>query len=172
MKVLLKKTARFARSLLAGTCTFFFISTGFAEEEVIEEQVVTGSRLTATTNETASQPISSISEEALTESGQFDIGEVLNDNPSLLNSVTATNSLDASAANIGQTQNFGGAILPVCQTFSDTHTVEVSSVIAGKVTNTNLVICHNTSPTQFTSERNALSTKCRSCYCLSMVSNY
>ena len=111
MKVLLKQTARFARGLLAGTCTFFFISTGFAEEEVIEEQVVTGSRLTATTNETASQPISSISEEALTESGQFDIGEVLNDNPSLLNSVTATNSLDASAANIGQTQNFGGAAL-------------------------------------------------------------
>ena len=73
--------------------------------------MVTGSRLTATTNETASQPISSISEEALTESGQFDIGEVLNDNPSLLNSVTATNSLDASAANIGQTQNFGGAAL-------------------------------------------------------------
>ena len=29
------------------------------------------------------------------------------------------------------TQNFGGAILPVCQTFSDTHTVEVSSIIAG-----------------------------------------
>ena len=56
------------------------------------------------------------------------------------------------------TQNFGGAILPVCQTFSDTHTVEVSSVIAGKVTNTNLVICHNTSPTQFTSDRNAFST--------------
>ena len=28
---------------------------------------------------------------------------------------------------------FGGAILPVCQTFSDTHTVDVSSVIAGQV---------------------------------------
>ena len=95
MKVLLKKTARFVKSLLAGVCTFFFIATGYAEEEVIEEVVVTGSRLATTTNETASQPISSISEEALTESGQFDIGEVLNDNPSLLNSVTATNSLDA-----------------------------------------------------------------------------
>ena len=43
------------------------------------------------------------------------------------------------------TQNFGGAILPVCQTFSDTHTVEVSSIIAGKVSNTDLVICNNTS---------------------------
>ena len=83
---------------------------GFAEEEVIEEQVVTGSRL-QTTNETASQPIATISEQALSKSGQFDIGEVLNDSPSLLTSVTGTNSLDASAANIGQTQNFGGAAL-------------------------------------------------------------
>ena len=56
------------------------------------------------------------------------------------------------------TQNFGGAILPVCQTFSDTHTVEVSSIIAGKVSNTDLVICNNTAPSQFNSERNAFST--------------
>ena len=111
MKVLLKKTARFARSLLAGTCTLFFTATGFAEEEVIEEVVVTGSRLATTSNETASQPIASISEAALSKSGQFDIAEVLNDSPSLLNSITATNSLDSSAANIGQTQNFGGSAL-------------------------------------------------------------
>ena len=65
MKVLVKQTARFARSLLAGACTLFFIATGFAEEEVIEEVVVTGSRLTTTSNETASQPIASVSEEAL-----------------------------------------------------------------------------------------------------------
>ena len=77
MKVLLRKAGKFAKTLLAGSFTFFFVSTGFAEEEVIEEQVVTGSRLAATTNETASQPISSISEEALTESGQFDIGKYL-----------------------------------------------------------------------------------------------
>ena len=86
------------------------INPSFAEEEVIEEQIVTGSRL-QTTNETASQPIATISEQALSKSGQFDIGEVLNDSPSLLTSVTGTNSLDSSAANIGQTQNFGGAAL-------------------------------------------------------------
>ena len=39
MKVLLKRTARFARSLLAGACTLFFIATGFAEEEVIEDEL-------------------------------------------------------------------------------------------------------------------------------------
>ena len=56
------------------------------------------------------------------------------------------------------TQNFGGAILPLCQTFSDVHTVEVNSVIAGKVSNTNLAICYNTIPSAFTSERDAYST--------------
>ena len=56
------------------------------------------------------------------------------------------------------TQNFGGAVLPLCQTFSDVHTVEVNTVIAGKVSNTNLVICHNTFPSEFTSERDAYST--------------
>jgi len=56
------------------------------------------------------------------------------------------------------TESFGGAILPVCQTFSDTHSVEVSSVIAGKVSNTNLVICNNTAPTAFNSIRNAYAT--------------
>ncbi len=111
MKVLLRKTARFAKSLLAGACTFLFISTGFAEEEVIEEVVVTGSRLSATSNETASQPISSMDEATLTKAGAFDIGEVLNDAPSLLTSITSTNSLDGSASNIGQTQNFGGSAL-------------------------------------------------------------
>ena len=67
------------------------VNPSFAEEEVIEEQIVTGSRL-QTTNETASQPIATISEQALSKSGQFDIGEVLNDSPSLLTSVTGTNS--------------------------------------------------------------------------------
>ena len=65
------------------------INPSLAEEEVIEEQIVTGSRL-QTTNETASQPIATISEQALSKSGQFDIGEVLNDSPSLLTSVTGT----------------------------------------------------------------------------------
>ena len=56
------------------------------------------------------------------------------------------------------TQNFGGAILPLCQTFSDVHTVEVNNIIAGKVSNTDLVICYGTQPSEFTSERDAYST--------------
>ena len=81
-----------------------------ASDEIIEEVVVTGSRI-ATSNETSSQPLLSISSDALTNSGQFDLSEVLNDTPSLTSSITATNSLDATAANVGGTNNIGGAAL-------------------------------------------------------------
>ncbi|MGA0317018.1 MAG: PKD domain-containing protein [Flavobacteriaceae bacterium] len=56
------------------------------------------------------------------------------------------------------TQNFGGAVLPNCETYSDVHTVEINSVIAGKVSTTDLVICHNTQPSEFISERDGYST--------------
>ena len=83
------------------------------EEEVeIEEVVVTGTRL-KTSNTNSSQPIVSVSAEDLIEGGQLDISEVLNDAPPLLNSVSATNSLDGVASNLDldNTQNFGGAAL-------------------------------------------------------------
>ena len=38
MKVLLRKAGKFAKTLLAGSFTFFFIATGVAEEEVIESR--------------------------------------------------------------------------------------------------------------------------------------
>ena len=81
-----------------------------ASNEIIEEVVVTGSRI-ATSNETSSQPLLSISSDALTNSGQFDLSEVLNDTPSLTSSITATNSIDATASNVDGTNNFGGAAL-------------------------------------------------------------
>ena len=86
----------------------------YAEEDSVdmEEVVVTGTRLKAG-NINASQPISTISAEQIIEGGQLDISEVLNDTPALLNSVSATNSLDSVASNLdaGSTQNFGGAAL-------------------------------------------------------------
>ncbi len=78
-------------------------------EEVIEEVVVTGSRI-QTTNETSSQPILSVTQEAVASSGQFDLSEVLNDTPALLNSISSTNSLDSEAENL-DTENFGGSAL-------------------------------------------------------------
>ena len=58
----------------------------------------------------------------------------------------------------GITQNFGGAILPLCNTFSDVHTVEVNTVISGSIDNADPVICYNTPPSPFTSVRNGSST--------------
>ena len=105
------KTKKTVAGLLTGLLAYTpsALSQEGAVEE-IEEVVVTGTRL-KTTNENSSQPIVSLGEDALAKSGEFDIGEVLNDTPALLNSVTSTNSVDSSAVNIGQTQNFGGAAL-------------------------------------------------------------
>ena len=55
-------------------------------------------------------------------------------------------------------QNFAGGVLPLCQTFSDVHTVEVNTIIAGSIDNANPIICYNTQPSIFTSKRNAYST--------------
>mgnify|MGYP001161090898 FL=1 len=107
---------RMPRSVLATTLALnmavlpMTLSAEEVSEEIIEEVVVTGSRI-ATTNETSSQPLLSISSDALTSSGQLDISEVLNDTPSLTASISATNSLDATASNVGGTNNFGGAAL-------------------------------------------------------------
>ena len=75
---------RMPRSVLATTLALnmavlpMTLSAEEVSEEIIEEVVVTGSRI-ATTNETSSQPLLSISSDALTSSGQLDISEVLND---------------------------------------------------------------------------------------------
>lgn len=81
------------------------------EGESLEEIVVTGSRVSRDPNATSSQPISSIGSDAFDLSVATDIVEVINDNPALLSSVSAANSLDESADNVGQADNIGGATL-------------------------------------------------------------
>lgn len=80
------------------------------EDVIIEEVVVTGSRITRS-NETASQPLSLITSEELNRVGQTDIGEIINDQPALLSSVTSTNSIDDAANNVDEANNVGGAAL-------------------------------------------------------------
>ncbi|MCR9258863.1 MAG: TonB-dependent receptor [Pseudomonadaceae bacterium] len=77
----------------------------------IEEVVVTGTRIKSNAN--SSQPVTSVGEEVISQGGQFDLSEILNDAPPLLNSVSSTNSLDGVASNLDQasTQNFGGSSL-------------------------------------------------------------
>ena len=83
---------------------------GEAVEQVLEEIVVTGSRIERS-NESSSQPLSMISSEDLLQNGQTDIGEILNDQPALLSSVTATNSIDDPSSNVDDTGGVGGAAL-------------------------------------------------------------
>ncbi len=82
-----------------------------AEETLLEEVVVTGSRIKSNAN--SSQPVTSFSAEQLNYGGQGDIAEILNDNPALLSSVTAANSLDSGANNLSDTDvnNIGGSAL-------------------------------------------------------------
>lgn len=86
----------------------------YAEEEgetLLEEVVVTGSRIKSNAN--SAQPVTSFTAEQLTYGGQGDIAEILNDNPALLSSVTAANSLDNGANNLGDAEvnNIGGSAL-------------------------------------------------------------
>ncbi|MEM1230113.1 MAG: TonB-dependent receptor [Pseudomonadota bacterium] len=101
-----------AFSVLAGSTA---MPVALAQEDtIIEEVVVTGSRLRRS-NESSSQPLALVTGEQMARAGQPDIGEILNDQPALLASVTGTNSIDASAnaagTNFDEANSVGGAAL-------------------------------------------------------------
>lgn len=80
------------------------------EDDALEEVVITGSRIQRS-NMNAAQPVSTISSEDLNNSPSVDIAEVLNDNPTLLSSITSNNSLDSEPNNVGAADNVGGSAL-------------------------------------------------------------
>ncbi|MCH7981578.1 MAG: TonB-dependent receptor [Proteobacteria bacterium] len=63
------------------------------EEQVLEEIIVTGSRIARDPNIGANAPVQSISADDIQLSGVVDLGEILNDLPALLGSSTSTNSV-------------------------------------------------------------------------------
>lgn len=65
-----------------------------AEEESIEEVVVTGSRIRRDANLAGSAPVATTSAEDFRLSGQANIADVLREQPALLTSVTSDNSID------------------------------------------------------------------------------
>lgn len=100
-------------SILLGAGLVGAIPTGRALAEAappIEEVVVTGSRIERS-NATSNQPISTISGEDIARTGRQDLGEILNDNPAMLSSVTASNSLDFEPNNVAEADNIGGSAL-------------------------------------------------------------
>lgn len=84
------------------------------EEMLLEEVVVTGSRLQRDPNAVSSQPITSLSAEDIAISGEFSISDVVNDIPALFNSSTSENSIDgnngdADGTNILDLRGLGSA---------------------------------------------------------------
>ncbi|MEE4360367.1 MAG: TonB-dependent receptor [Pseudomonadales bacterium] len=86
------------------------LPAAFAADDGIEEVVVTGSRIQRG-NANSPAPISTINSDDILRSGQPDIAEILNDNPSLLSSITGTNSIDSEPNNVGAADNVGGSAL-------------------------------------------------------------
>ncbi len=66
--------------------------------QVLEEVIVTGSRIARDANLTGALPVQTISAEDIRASGEFSISDVVNDVPALLQSVTSEQSIDAAAA--------------------------------------------------------------------------
>lgn len=105
-----KEGLRYFIAICAGTASLASGSAHVSAQE-IEEVMVTGSRITRATNASATQPLSTISSDALKNTSVTDIAEILNDNPSLLSSVSSANSVDDDAANVDNTDNVGGSTL-------------------------------------------------------------
>ena len=110
MKTASVRGRRRALAIAIAVCSGLGAAGAWGEEIEVEEVVVTGSRIKSA-SVYAPQPISTITSETITQSGQVDITEVLNDNPALLSSVSSSNSIDATAANIGDVGAIGGASL-------------------------------------------------------------
>ncbi|MGQ9425431.1 TonB-dependent receptor domain-containing protein [Gilvimarinus sp. F26214L] len=80
-----------------------------AQGAVIEEVVVTGSRIQRVDNTTAPQPISTITSEDMTFTGSNDISEILKENPALL--ASELGSAPTSTSNVSAADNVGGSAL-------------------------------------------------------------
>lgn len=86
--------------LAAGALPFSgqLIAQDVIEEVVIEEVIVTGTRIARDTNLTGALPVQSINAEDIRRSGEFSITDVINDIPALLNSVSSEQSIDTGGA--------------------------------------------------------------------------
>lgn len=83
-------------SLAAAGTAQVYAQDSAENAEMLEEVVVTGSRIQRDPNATASQPVTSVSSEDIAISGEFTITDVINDIPALFSSNTSENSLDGN----------------------------------------------------------------------------
>ena len=96
--VLSRSVAAAVASLVTAGSQGVFAQGEAADEALLEEVVVTGSRLQGNPNIIASQPVTSVSAEDIAISGEFTVTDVINDIPALFNSSTSENSIDGNNA--------------------------------------------------------------------------
>ena len=84
--------------LLSAVAATALPPSAVAQEDEIEEVVVTGSRIQRDPNTIAAQPVQSLSAEDIQLSGEFSITDVINDVPALFSSTTSENSIDSAFA--------------------------------------------------------------------------
>ena len=85
-----------AGSIAASTAAFS--QQSFAQEDSIEEVIVTGSRIARDANLTGALPVQSLTAEDIASSGEFSLSDVVNDVPALLSSLTQESSVDRGSA--------------------------------------------------------------------------
>ena len=97
MKTLIPFRHRPGAVLLAASI-IQFSGQAFAQEDVIEEVIVTGSRIARDPNLTGALPVQSLTAEDIQSSGEFSLADVVNDVPALLVSLTQEQSVDRGSA--------------------------------------------------------------------------
>jgi len=102
MKTLFKRR-RFSGGSVAMFAAATLPLTGFvnAQENVVEEVIVTGSRIARDANLTGALPVQSVSADDIRASGEFSLSDVVNDIPALLTSTTAEQSIDSGDGALG-----------------------------------------------------------------------
>ncbi len=69
-----------------------FYQQAFAQQDVIEEVIVTGSRIARDANLVGALPVQSLTADDIAASGEFSLSDIVNDIPALLSSLTAEQS--------------------------------------------------------------------------------
>ena len=85
-----------------------FAGQSIAQEGVLEEVVVTGSRIARDANLTGALPVQSMDADDITTSGEFSLADVVNDVPALLSSITAEQSVDRAGRHGSNRLNLRG----------------------------------------------------------------
>ena len=103
---LIESVSGAAALLVAGMLPF--AGTSIAQEGVIEEVIVTGSRIARDANLTGALPVQSMDADDISSSGEFSLADVVNDVPALLSSLTAEQSIDRAGRHGSNRLNLRG----------------------------------------------------------------